>query len=70
MMNTRTKISENDSPAHQTLRFTQGCGIDHIFMIRTYVYFITKYNSVELIKALKYYDKLLIVSSVVTLWID
>ena len=33
MLNISPKLFDNESPAHQPLRFTQGCGIDNILMI-------------------------------------
>ena len=69
MQNISPKLSENELSAHQPLRFTQGCGIDQIFIIWKCVYFIAKYNYTELLKALNYCEKLLPGISVVTLWI-
>ena len=69
-MNIRPKIFKSESPLHHPLRFTQGYGIDQIFMIRKYVYFIVKENPLELIKAFHYCEKLLLSRIVVRLWFD
>ena len=68
MLNIRPKLFENESPVHHTLRFTQGCGIDQILMIREQVYFIAKENSLEFIEAFHYRDKFLIGHILVTMW--
>ena len=69
MLNIRPKIFENESPAHYPLIFTQGRGIYQILMVLEYVYFISKENSLELLKAFYYSKKLLFSCSVVTLWL-
>ena len=70
MMNVRIKLSENDLPEHHPLIFNQGYDIDHIIMIREYVYFITKKNSTEYFEAFHYREKFLLGRSVVILWLD
>ena len=67
MMSVRPKLFENKSPAHHLLIFTLGCGIDQIFMISKYVYFIAKYNSTGFLETFHYRDKFLLGRSVVML---
>ena len=69
MLNIGHKLFGNELPAHHLLRFTQGCEINQNFIIRKLVYFIDKYNSVGLLEASHYCEKLLLSRSVVTLWI-
>ena len=69
MLNVRPKLFDNELPEHHPLRFTQGCGIYQILMIRQYVYFIAKDNSLELLEAFHYSEKFLLSCSVVMLWL-
>ena len=70
MLNIRHKLFDNESPVNHSLIFNHGCGMDQIFMIQKYVYFIAKWNSAELIEAFHYSEKFLLGCSVVTLWLD
>ena len=69
MVNINPKLFDNESPENHPLRFTQGCDIGQIIMIREYIYFIAKENSLELLKAFHYGHKFLLGRSVVTIWI-
>ena len=64
MLNIRPKLFENESPANHPLRFTQGCGVYQILMIREYVYLIAKEDSSELLKEFQYREKVILSSSV------
>ena len=70
MLSIRPKLFDNKLPAHHPLRFTQGYGIYQIFIIRKYVYFIAKENSLEFLKAFHYREKLFISLNVIKLWLD
>ena len=59
-----------ESPVHNYLRFTYSGGIDQIFMIRKYVYFIAKRIPSELLKALYYQDSFILHCSVIKLCLN
>ena len=69
MMNVRPKLFKNELPAHHPLRFTQVCSIDKIIIIWENIYFIAKTNSADFFEAFDYRKKLLLGSSVITLWL-
>ena len=70
MLNIRLKLFKNDSSAYHPLRFTQGCGIDQMFIILKYVYLIAKYSTAGFMRAFNYCKKLLFGISLVMLWLD
>ena len=45
------------------------CCVDKFLVVQIYLYFVAKYNPIELIYALHYLEKFLLYRSVIMLWL-
>ena len=56
----RAKLFEYESPSHDSLIYTNFCLVDQFFMVRYYIYFVSKQDSFELFQTFDDQEKFLL----------